>query len=209
MLETSSRGGTSSPPMSWSERVPFGMTPFNEQFTGYGYEDIEWGLRLANRWKVQHIENTASHLGLVTKSAALEKMRRPFQTIYCSANAIRRIYHGNRRQNCQHFHDSVEKIAGPSRSVFRQNFSPQRQHPDLSPLSSFNWTIPCSWPKSSRKEDSEMKIVFLAPFGIRPKGTLIARMLPLGGTTPEMGPRYRHCRPSLYESRGFRKGRDI
>ena len=53
----------------------FRMTPFNEQFTGYGYEDIEWGLRLANRWKVQHIENTASHLGLVTKSAALEKMR--------------------------------------------------------------------------------------------------------------------------------------
>ncbi len=54
----------------------FQETPFNEQFIGYGYEDIEWGLRLAGRWKVLHIENTASHLGLVSKSAALDKMRK-------------------------------------------------------------------------------------------------------------------------------------
>jgi len=54
----------------------FRKTPFNEQFIGYGYEDIEWGLRLADRWKVLHIENTASHLGLVSKSAALDKMRK-------------------------------------------------------------------------------------------------------------------------------------
>jgi glycosyltransferase involved in cell wall biosynthesis len=54
----------------------FRETPFNEQFIGYGYEDIEWGLRLADRWKVLHIENTASHLGLVSKSAALDKMRK-------------------------------------------------------------------------------------------------------------------------------------
>ncbi|MRR06376.1 MAG: glycosyltransferase, partial [Deltaproteobacteria bacterium] len=32
-----------------------------------------------------------------------------------------------------------------------------------------------------------MKIVFLAPFGIRPKGTLIARMLPLAGHLQELG----------------------
>jgi glycosyltransferase involved in cell wall biosynthesis len=32
-----------------------------------------------------------------------------------------------------------------------------------------------------------MKIVFLAPFGIRPKGTLIARMLPLAGQLRELG----------------------
>ncbi|RQW82093.1 MAG: glycosyltransferase WbuB, partial [Geobacter sp.] len=32
-----------------------------------------------------------------------------------------------------------------------------------------------------------MKIVFLAPFSIRPKGTLIARMLPLAGHLQEWG----------------------
>jgi len=49
--------------------------PFNEQFVGYGYEDIEWGIRLAGRWRVLHIDNTASHLGLVSKTTALKKMR--------------------------------------------------------------------------------------------------------------------------------------
>ena len=34
-----------------------------------------------------------------------------------------------------------------------------------------------------------MKIVFLAPFGIRPKGTLIARMIPLAAELQEMGHR--------------------
>jgi glycosyltransferase involved in cell wall biosynthesis len=32
-----------------------------------------------------------------------------------------------------------------------------------------------------------MKIIFLAPFGIRPKGTLLARMLPLGAALQELG----------------------
>lgn len=49
--------------------------PFNEQFIGYGYEDIEWGIRLAEHWRILHIENTASHLGLISKATAFEKMR--------------------------------------------------------------------------------------------------------------------------------------
>lgn len=49
-------------------------TPFNERFTGYGYEDIEWGVRLAKKYRILHIDNTASHLGLVTKAKAYEKM---------------------------------------------------------------------------------------------------------------------------------------
>ncbi|MDD2319177.1 MAG: glycosyltransferase [Geobacteraceae bacterium] len=49
--------------------------PFNEQFIGYGYEDIEWGIRLAKQGEILHIENTASHLGLISKATAFEKMR--------------------------------------------------------------------------------------------------------------------------------------
>lgn len=48
--------------------------PFNEQFIGYGYEDIEWGIRLAKQWSILHIDNTASHLGLISKATAHEKM---------------------------------------------------------------------------------------------------------------------------------------
>lgn len=53
----------------------FQSTPFDERFTGYGYEDIEWGVRLAASFKILHIDNTASHLGLVTKARTYEKMR--------------------------------------------------------------------------------------------------------------------------------------
>lgn len=49
--------------------------PFDERFTGYGYEDIEWGVRLASGFRILHIDNTASHLGLVTKAQAYDKMR--------------------------------------------------------------------------------------------------------------------------------------
>ena len=53
----------------------FQATPFNERFTGYGYEDIEWGVRLAENFSILHIDNTVSHLGLVTKGRTYEKMR--------------------------------------------------------------------------------------------------------------------------------------
>lgn len=48
--------------------------PFDERFTGYGYEDIEWGMRLAQAHSLLHIDNTASHLGLVTQESAYAKM---------------------------------------------------------------------------------------------------------------------------------------
>ena len=53
----------------------FQTTHFDERFTGYGYEDIEWGVRLAEKFRVLHTDNTASHLGLVTRERAYEKMR--------------------------------------------------------------------------------------------------------------------------------------
>ncbi|MEZ5937031.1 MAG: glycosyltransferase [Hyphomonadaceae bacterium] len=38
--------------------------PFPDDFAGWGWEDTDWGLRLANRFPIIHIDNTASHLGL-------------------------------------------------------------------------------------------------------------------------------------------------
>lgn len=52
----------------------FQATPFDERFTGYGYEDIEWGVRLSQQYRILHIDNTASHLGLVSRSRTYDKM---------------------------------------------------------------------------------------------------------------------------------------
>ncbi len=47
----------------------------DESFTGYGYEDIEWGIRLDREYGILHIDNTCSHLGLVEKQLAFDRMR--------------------------------------------------------------------------------------------------------------------------------------
>jgi glycosyltransferase involved in cell wall biosynthesis len=48
---------------------------FDENFINYGYEDIEWGIRLSCNYPVHHIENTCSHLGLIPKKKAFVRMR--------------------------------------------------------------------------------------------------------------------------------------
>ena len=46
---------------------------FDEAFTGWGWEDVDWGLRVAARFPVRHIDNTATHLGLDTDAALMRK----------------------------------------------------------------------------------------------------------------------------------------
>jgi len=53
----------------------FLQTSFDERFVGYGYEDSEWGIRLTKEYKMLHIDNTVSHLGLVAKETVYKKMR--------------------------------------------------------------------------------------------------------------------------------------
>ena len=48
---------------------------FSERFSGYGYEDIEWAIRLGKSYSLLHIDNPCSHLGVVTKIQAFQKMR--------------------------------------------------------------------------------------------------------------------------------------
>ena len=47
---------------------------FDESFVGYGYEDVEWGIRLVDTCKIVHIDNTASHLGLIGKNECYTTM---------------------------------------------------------------------------------------------------------------------------------------
>jgi glycosyltransferase involved in cell wall biosynthesis len=47
-------------------RAVFDVYPFDEAFTGWGWEDVEWAMRVSRRHPICHVENTASHLGLDT-----------------------------------------------------------------------------------------------------------------------------------------------
>ncbi|MEQ9315343.1 MAG: glycosyltransferase family A protein [Henriciella sp.] len=46
---------------------------FDAGFTGWGWEDVDWGLRVAAKYPVIHIDNTATHLGLDPAPALLDK----------------------------------------------------------------------------------------------------------------------------------------
>lgn len=45
-------------------REVFEAEAFDESFSGWGWEDVEWGMRVARRFGVEHIDNSATHLGL-------------------------------------------------------------------------------------------------------------------------------------------------
>lgn len=48
--------------------------PFDERFTRCGWEDVEWGLRVAGRFPVIHIDNTATLLGLESDGDLIAKL---------------------------------------------------------------------------------------------------------------------------------------
>lgn len=45
-------------------RDVFESEAFDEGFTGWGWEDVEWAMRVSRRYPITHIANTATHLGL-------------------------------------------------------------------------------------------------------------------------------------------------
>ncbi len=47
-------------------RDVFEAEGFDSGFTGWGWEDVEWAMRVASRYPVEHIDNTATHMGLDT-----------------------------------------------------------------------------------------------------------------------------------------------
>jgi glycosyltransferase involved in cell wall biosynthesis len=46
---------------------------FDKDFTGWGWEDVEWALRLSTQFKITHIDNTATHMGLDTPQNLMRK----------------------------------------------------------------------------------------------------------------------------------------
>jgi len=49
------------------------LEPFDPEFTGWGWEDVEWGLRIAKSHGLHHVDIPAWHLGLDTVSNLLKK----------------------------------------------------------------------------------------------------------------------------------------
>ena len=47
-------------------RDVFESEAFDPGFTGWGWEDVEWAMRVSRRFKVVHIDNPATHMGLDT-----------------------------------------------------------------------------------------------------------------------------------------------
>jgi hypothetical protein len=47
--------------------------PFDDGFSGYGWEDVDWAMRANAHAPVEHLDNPALHLGLDTPEALLKK----------------------------------------------------------------------------------------------------------------------------------------
>lgn len=56
-------------------REVFQKLPFDSRFLKYGYEDQEWGIRVQREFRLLHIDNLVSHLGLQTKEELYRKMQ--------------------------------------------------------------------------------------------------------------------------------------
>jgi glycosyltransferase involved in cell wall biosynthesis len=54
-------------------RDVFEAETFDEGFCGWGWEDVEWAMRVSRRRSIIHIDNTATHLGLDTAPSMAAK----------------------------------------------------------------------------------------------------------------------------------------
>jgi glycosyltransferase involved in cell wall biosynthesis len=54
-------------------RDVFEAEPFDPAFTGWGWEDVEWGMRVSRRHEILHVDNPATHLGLAPAAAMAAK----------------------------------------------------------------------------------------------------------------------------------------
>jgi glycosyltransferase involved in cell wall biosynthesis len=54
-------------------RDVFESEAFDPGFTGWGWEDVEWAMRVARRFEIVHVDNPATHMGLDTVGALAGK----------------------------------------------------------------------------------------------------------------------------------------
>ena len=55
---------------------------FDPRFVSYGFEDIEWGIRLAKSFELFHIDNPCTHMGIMKKLQDFNKMRDSVENHY-------------------------------------------------------------------------------------------------------------------------------
>lgn len=71
------------------DRVVFQSIRFDVSYTGYGYEDVAFGMELERRnVGILHIDTPLMHLGLETSSVFLEKSRAAIRNAWQHRNAI-------------------------------------------------------------------------------------------------------------------------
>ena len=54
-------------------RDVFNSVTFDERFIGWGWEDVEWAIRVAASWPIVHADIPASHLGLDSAGTLVRK----------------------------------------------------------------------------------------------------------------------------------------
>lgn len=54
-------------------RDVFEVETFDSEFSGWGWEDVEWAMRVSRRFTVVHVDNPATHMGLDTVEALAAK----------------------------------------------------------------------------------------------------------------------------------------
>ncbi|MGV9005363.1 MAG: glycosyltransferase family 2 protein [Brevundimonas sp.] len=54
-------------------RDVFAAEAFDPGFSGWGWEDVEWAMRVSRRFRVLHVDNPATHMGLDTVAALAGK----------------------------------------------------------------------------------------------------------------------------------------
>jgi len=70
-------------------RDVFETIGFDEGFAGWGWEDVEWAMRVVRRHPILHVDNTASHLGLDAAATLAGKYEQ-------SAANFARVVHSHR-----------------------------------------------------------------------------------------------------------------
>jgi len=98
-------------------RDVFEIVAFDEGFAGWGWEDVEWALRVARFYPILHIDNSATHLGLDTASTLAAKYEQ-------SAANFARVVSGHREMVSTYPSYRVAKAlkAAPLRKAWRPLF---------------------------------------------------------------------------------------
>jgi len=76
-------------------RDVFEAEPFDVGFVGWGWEDVEWGMRVSRRYAIHHIDNPATHLGLTPAAiiaAKFEQSATNFARVVAAHRDIVRVY---------------------------------------------------------------------------------------------------------------------